>query len=552
MIKNSKTNLIVTCNALLLLLLLISQQIHSQTLTSTLPIVIIETNNKENVVDFTKITASMKIINNGSLNKESNLPNEYNGYIGIEYRGSSSQSFPKKAYSIETRNVDGSDNDQSIFGWPKESDWVLYASYNEKSLMHNVFAMELSKRLGMYASRTKYVEVKLNGEYLGVYVFMEKIKVAKGRVDIAKLNETDVSGDELSGGYIVKIDKFTGANHGGWVSPILTSTFPNRQVFFQFDAPKSINDQQKNYIQNYVEKFEVALKGAGFMDSVSGYRKYAEYKSFIHYFILNEISRNIDGYRLSTYLYKDKDSKNGKLAIGPPWDYDIAFGNADYCQGNRYDLWGYKFNEICPDDGFHVPFWWARLLQDSFFVKELRKEYDGLRKNGILKTSNLHAMVDSLQQVLQVPQQRNFNQWPIIGQYVWPSPDPIPSTWQGEVNELKTWLSNRMAWLDDNLPKVKASPTQEYKGLAKLNIYPNPSKQTATIELYIDQNRLVVWQLFNSTGTMVYDFKKFHTEGRNVLELDSNNFGGKLEEPQIYFLKAIIGNEVLTTKIVRL
>ncbi len=545
-------NLISICCSSLIFLSLISQKIHSQTLATNLPIILIETLNNENVVDYTKITANMKIINNGGINRENDLPNEYNGYIGIEYRGSSSQSFPKKAYSIETRNDDGSDNDQSIFGWPKESDWILYASYNEKSLMHNTFAMELSKKLNMYASRTKYVEVKLNDEYLGVYVLMEKVKVAKGRVDIAKLNTIDIAGDELTGGYIVKIDKTTGENSGGWASSTLTTTFPNKEVFFQYDSPKSINQVQKNYIRNYVEKFESVLKGPAFMDSVSGYRKYADYKSFIRYFILNEIARNIDGYRLSTYLYKDKDSKNGKLTIGPPWDYDIAFGNADYCLGNRFDLWGYKFNEICPAEGFHIPFWWARLLQDTFFVKELRKEYDGLRKDGILKTSNLHALVDSLQKVLQKPQERNFNKWPIIGQYVWPSPDPIATSWEGEVNELKNWLSNRMQWLDANLPKVKTNLTSDYEGLPKLAIYPNPSKQLATIELYINQDKLVTYQLFDASGMLLQEIEKFQTQGKNTFELDSSNFGDKLSTPKTYYLKAILGNDALTQKIVRL
>lgn len=537
---------------LVLILSFISHKIYTQTLSTTLPIVVIDVENNGNVTDYTKVTAKMKIIDNGTTNTDFDVPNQYDGYIGIEFRGSSSQIFPKKAYSIETRNADGSDNDVSIFGWPKESDWILYASYNEKSLMHNVFAMQLARKLGMYASRTKYVEVIVNGSYMGVYVFMEKIKVAKGRVNIAKLNPEDIEGDELTGGYIVKIDKTTGVSNGGWVSSSLSSSVPQRQIYFQYDAPKDINAVQQTYIKNYVEQFESALKSKTFMDSIEGYRKYADVKSFMKYFLVNEVARNIDGYRLSTYLYKDKDSKGGKLTIGPPWDYDIAFGNADYCQGDRFNIWGYQFGNICPDDGFQLPFWWDRMLQDTNFVKALRNEYDSLRKDGILKTSNLHAIVDSLQNVLQVPQKRNFTKWPIIGQYVWPSPSPVASTWEGEVAELKNWLTNRMTWLDANMPRVLPKQPENYNGGTKLKIYPNPSELTAKIELYINEDRLVIWQLYDESGRLLCTFNRFHKDGKNLLDLNDVNFSAQLQKKGQYYLKAIVGTEEVIQKITRL
>ncbi|MCR9066838.1 MAG: CotH kinase family protein, partial [Cytophagales bacterium] len=167
--------------------------------SSSLPIILINTNGT-GIVDEPKIKATMEIIDNGegATNKIGDKP-AFSGYIGIEYRGSSSQSFPKKPYGLETWTPEGIEVDTSLFGWPSESDWILFASYNEKSLIHNVLSMRIGREMGLYASRTKYVELYLNNNYEGVYVFMEKIKRNKGRVDIAKLNPDEESGDDLTG-----------------------------------------------------------------------------------------------------------------------------------------------------------------------------------------------------------------------------------------------------------------------------------------------------------------------------------------------------------------
>lgn len=173
--------------------------------STNLPIILIDTQGNE-IIDEPKIQARMKIIfnNDGKTNRISDSANIYNDYIGIEIRGSSSQMFPKKAYSIETRDSSGEDNDVSLLGFPEESDWVLYAPYSDKTLLRNVLAYKFANNLGRYASHTKFCEVFLNGDYIGVYVFMEKIKRDKNRVDIKKLEPEDNSGDALTGGYLLQ------------------------------------------------------------------------------------------------------------------------------------------------------------------------------------------------------------------------------------------------------------------------------------------------------------------------------------------------------------
>ena len=420
--------------------------------SSNLPIVVINTNN-QTIADYPKITCDMGIIYNGiSIRNYLTDPfNNYNGKVAIEIRGSSSQWFPKKSYGFETIDGNGTSVDSPLVGMPVESDWILSASYTDKTLMRNVLSYKLYRDMGHYAARTVFCELVIDGQYQGVYILMEKIKRDKNRVAISKLKSTSNAGDSLTGGYIIKVDKLTGNGGQGWTSPYPPPINSSGQIiYFQYDYPKpdSITVQQQTYIQSYVDSFESSLAGPDFADTSIGYKKYISVNSFVDYFILNEISKNVDGYRLSTYLHKDKYSKGGKLKIGPPWDYDIAWWNADYCGGNDTTGWAYQFGNLCPYDGGQIPFWWERLLQDSSFTNKLYCRWQELRQT-ILDTTNLCAYIDSNANYLNEGQTRNFQDWNIIGTYVWPNPSPLATTYQGEINNLKRWVKNRITWLDN-------------------------------------------------------------------------------------------------------
>ena len=163
-----------------------------------MPIVIIQTNG-QTIVDEPKIMADMGVINNpnGARNNVTDPFNEYNGKIGIEIRGQSSQMFPMKSYSLEFRKANGSSQDLPLLDMPKESDWVLYAPYTDKTLMRNFLAYTMSRELGHWAANCRFVEVMVNGDYKGVYVLMERIKRNSARVNIPKMTNSDISGDAL-------------------------------------------------------------------------------------------------------------------------------------------------------------------------------------------------------------------------------------------------------------------------------------------------------------------------------------------------------------------
>jgi hypothetical protein len=364
--------------------------------------------------------------------------------------------------------------------------------------------------LGRYASRTRFCEVVLNGDYQGVYVLMEKIKRDKNRVNIIKLEPEDISGDAVTGGYLIKIDKLEGANTQGWYSQFPPYPDARQRIYYQYDYPKQedIVAQQKTYIQSYISTFEGLMTRPDYADPQNGYARYLDVASFVDVFILNEISRNVDGYRLSTFMYKDRDSKNGRLTIGPIWDYDLAFGNADYYNGAKLFDWQVDF-QVQSDD-FQIPFWWQKLMQDSSFTRRINARWRELRKT-VLDVPRIHAYIDSVAQLLDEAQQRNFERWPILGTYVWPNAF-IGQTYSEEMNYLKQWVNLRVLWMDASMP---GTPTRvaEPHGQAPVSFvlehnYPNPLRASAfrhstTIVFHLPQATQVSLKIFDMAGHQV-------------------------------------------------
>ena len=416
--------------------------------SSNLPIVVINTNGQA-IQDDPRIVCDMGIIDNGFglINSINDSFNNYNGKISIEYRGSSSQGFPKKPYALETQDSLGNNNNVSLLGMPVENDWILYAPYTDKSLMRNFLTFDIGRKMGNYSSRTVYCELVINGDYKGIYILMEKIKRDNDRVDIAKLDIDDLAGDSLTGGYIIKLDKYTGTGGADWLSDFPDLGGGPRYIQYHYPEASVMQPQQLYYIESFVDSFENALAGPNFADSSIGYSRYIDVNSFIDLYIINELSRNIDGYRLSTYMYKDRDSNGGKLTMGPFWDYNLAYGNADYCNGEITSGW-----EI--DDGgggcsSDNPFWFERLLDDTTYQNKLKCRWEYLRARSLYQDS-IFYFIDSLAFYLDNAQQRNFQRWDVLGNYIWPN-YYVGNTYQDELTFFKDWIGDRLLWIDNNL-----------------------------------------------------------------------------------------------------
>ena len=264
------------------------------------------------------------------------------------------------------------------------------------------------------------------------------------------------SGEDLTGGYILKIDKTAGTNLGEGYNDLNSFTSPHappnasvsQKINFLYEYPdaEDITVEQKAYISSYITDFENALASNDFKDPITGYSAYIDVSSFIDFFLLNEISNNVDGYRLSTFMHKDK---NGKLKMGPIWDFNLAFGNADYCGGGNTNVWAYKFNERCSGDFWLIPFWWDKLLQDPAFVAELKTRWNILRSGAFSETSIL-AKISSYKDTLEKAGaiDTNFDTWEILGVYLWPN-NFVGNSFLEENNYLAGWAMDRLTWMDD-------------------------------------------------------------------------------------------------------
>lgn len=437
--------------------------------SSNLPIVVINTNN-QTIVDEPRIICDMGIIWNGPgiTNNITDPYNNYNGKIAIEIRGSTSQQYPKKSYGFETVDNSGNKKNVSLLTMPKENDWILYGAYPDKTLMRNEITYDLFRKMQPWSPRFVYCELVINGQYKGVYSLMEKIKRDYNRVNIAKLD----SNGNISGGYIIKIDKLTGGSSTTWTSPYQT------KLKFLYHDPEyaELNTNERNYIKNYVTNFENAVYGPNFKDSVQGYRAFINTGSFIDFMLMQELGRTVDGYRSSSFMYKDNDSKGGKLTCGPMWDFNLSYGNADYCSAFDTTGWQYNFANVCPSFSTEPPEWWERLLEDTSFANEVQCRWQFLRST-ILKTTYVNNWIDSVAILLDDAQQRNFVQWPILGVYVnWNY--FVGNTYKEEINYLKWWFQSRSEYMDYYLPGncVLPNSTSVIKNNKNpLSVFPNPT-----------------------------------------------------------------------------
>jgi len=409
--------------------------------SSNLPIAVVDTQGKN--INETSQTLSFASFIDTTIDGRARLtdPPDFTGRAGINIRGKSSAGFAKKQYHFETWDKYDQDTDVSILGFPADSDWILQGPYSDKSLMRNFLTYKWSNDLGRYAVRTRYIEMFLNtdggavssNDYIGVYVFMEKIKLGADRVNITALEPSDNAEPQISGGYIFKKDKPDSGE---------TVFRTSRGLEIRCIEPKfeDITPQQVDWIKNYINEFESVLYGSNFKDPENGYAKYINVGSFIDVHILVELTKNIDGFRLSTYMSKDR---NGKLNMGPVWDYNLSLGNANYLEGWIPTGWYYPL--ISEGD---YP-WWRRLFEDPAFYQRYADRWFELRKNRFA-TDQLLQDIDGTAALLNEAQVRNFERWRILGSYIWPN-WYIAGTYDEEINWMKDWLEQRLDWMDSQI-----------------------------------------------------------------------------------------------------
>ena len=460
--------------------------------TYDLPIVFIDTKGEcldQNVTE--KIPATMKVLD-GATNNVADSAKGTRYDIGIKVRGQSSAKFPKPGYSIEVRDEKGEGMDVSLFGLPPADDWVLHGPYVDKSMMRNALAHWLFRQAGHYSPRTRHFDLYINGVYRGVYVLIEKIKRGKYRVNVSKLKETDISGDDVTGGYIWAFDK-TGTNTGGMGMEDINkegfSTADGLNVIMHYPKKENLQTQQQAYLKKYLEDLENLFKNG---KNGSGYENYVDMTSALDYVLHEEVTNNSDSYWCSFFLHKPKDSKGGKVTLGPAWDFNLAMSNGGGMGSTSTDGWQIENPQkqgqggmMMMGGGLKAPNWLIGMWKDSHYQSELKKRWAELR-SGVWHTKTMDAYLDSMKVYITKAADRNFKRWPNLGQGSGqgdPDPEPMKycnnqnqggqnqnpwgmwggggggitmggnnaSTWDGEFEHLRKKMKERMQWMDRQL-----------------------------------------------------------------------------------------------------
>ena len=427
--------------------------VEAQILTdSNLPIVVIETDGGVPIPDEPRVMGTMKIIwhQDGSRNYLSDINNpaylNYDGRISIEVRGSTSQQFfDKKPYGLTTLQGDNvTNNNVSLLGMPKENDWILNSLAFDQTGLRDVLSYELFERLGQYAVRRVYCEVMVNGDYKGLYVFMEKIKVDDDRVNIAKMDDSCNNYPEVSGGYITKADKANGDPVAWSMEEYGNGWWPSYTDFIHhYPKPENVTLAQNNYIHGVFTNLATVANRHDTSIS-AGIPSVIDIPSFVDFMLVAEYSSNVDVYSLSTFFHKDR---NGKLRAGPVWDYNLTYGYDAFGSRSRYDVW--QFNN---QDNNGPKFWRDLFNTDLYRCYLARRWFEQTAPGMPLSYEFVCNRMDEIEALITEAIGRDNQRWHNMTQH---------DQWMGD---MKNWIQLRINWLNQNIGP--------YEGCADVDLPP--------------------------------------------------------------------------------
>jgi hypothetical protein len=444
--------------------------------TSDIPIVIMEgygggkPEDKENYIDLAFMTFEPV---NGSASIAA-LPTVA-ARAGYHLRGQSSMRFEKAPYRVELWDNENNDADYPVLGMPPEADWAMIGPYMDKTLIRNVFVYSLGMNLGLSAMQYRFAEVYINqdssalepDDYQGVYTVVQTIKNQKTRLDLKQLRMDDTEPEKLSGGYIFKFDQgavdsseteleCTGAEKmsGGFGRRDIDSSATCWDDLELVD-PSPANPEQIAWITGYLQEFHDALHA----EPVGNWVQYIDMPSFVDLFLIDEITRDVDAYIRSHYMYKERGEP---VKAGPLWDYNFSLNSFP----SDIAGWHWEENRRGSND------WHTIIWTQPEFIEAATNRWNELR-TADFSDAAIDALVDEISAPLVNAAERDLEKWPIgegmFGRMMGGDEDEEedeeeqPQTWAGELESMKVWTKNRMAWLDSafNAPQDTGSTVVE-------------------------------------------------------------------------------------------
>ncbi len=351
-------------------------------------------------------------------------------------RGSSTGGLQKSSWAIEWRDEFEEDEDHPVLGMPADSEWVLYAPNQfDPVMIHNPFVHQLSRNNGYYSPRTRFIEVFLNeggplseSQYEGLYVLEEKISIGRNRVDIDKLRPENTTPPEVTGGYLLKIDRPDPGDTGvaAWGTRVLFVDPKERAIESPRGRPPT---PQWLYISQALNQFYDTLRSDHWRDPEIGYRSFIDTDQWIDFHILEVLSGNVDTLVLSTYFHKPR---GGPFRYGPHWDFDRALGSTDGRNANPAN-WNNGPSFSSP------PF--SQLLQDPDFWQQWIDRWQELRKDEYSLTA-LNALIDAQTDEVRTAIPRELARWRTRMR---------GGTFDAEITHMKTWLERRIRFIDGQI-----------------------------------------------------------------------------------------------------
>jgi hypothetical protein len=367
---------------------------------------------------------------------------------GIHVRGQSSATFEKRPYRVELRDRHDKDQRWPVLGMPADADWVLRGPFVDKSLIRDTFHYTLGREIGIAAPRARFCELYTNfdggvvdaDDYQGVYMIVETIKSTSERIGLKSLYEENTDPEDISGGYIFKFE-WSASEEPLLPCPGTENCWRELEIV----EPAGINATQSEWLADYLYAFNEALHTSSLDDADTGYGQYIDATSFADQIIMNEIGREADSYIRSAYFFKDRDDI---IHAGPLWDYNLSLGTGFDFQGIENLAttgWMYEMNNTRDDPSND---WFAQMAADPAFNAVLKARWQTLRK-GALSDDALNDRIDELATPLKNGALRNFERWQNLDvTRISYFQSPATDTWEEQVEHLREWLMERVAWLD--------------------------------------------------------------------------------------------------------
>ena len=347
----------------------------------------------------------------------------------IRGRGHSTWEWPKKPYKIKLEEK------AAILGMNPSKEWALIANYADESLMRNLVAFDMAQAIGTFTFTPKAVPVNvyLNGVYQGVYTIGEQIEAKESRLKL------DYREDTPKTGYLLEIG---GADHDTDLRGLQYFDLPSGcAADIAIKAPKDEKLTQENY--DYIYKYMCLADEA--ITTLDGYETYIDVDSFIDWFLLHELTYNLDScFHRSCFITKDR---GGKLKMGPVWDFDLAFGNM-YMDNPDYDDWATVGNSN--STSYIGVNWYNYLMADPSFRERARVRWDEI-KDKLLAAGQ--DSIDGWQKLIAPSAELNFTVWNTLGSASGYQPPCMKnySTYNEQVAYLRRFLTKRAEWIDNNL-----------------------------------------------------------------------------------------------------